>query len=306
MTNINLLPKEFRKHVNKINYKTKAAIMVIFLGIASLGLIQNNVAINGEGDVRSSARAFGNIEPNSEMANIIFGGDTASVNSTLDGQVRFISTRPAFSPSLKVVQKHEDTIRRQARAKGVPEDVAIGIAFLENGGSETAVSVAGAAGMYQFMPSTARSYNLVVSRYQDDRLNPEKATEAAMNYLQNNYKLLGDWGLAIWSYHAGAGNVCKAVKIYAGSYGSSAPDCNSNIADYVVRNGITIDKLLTNASVKNQLTDKLSDDSAGYPYKVMTTAYLFDLAKKLGNNKFSQRVLLLNAKQITLAAFFQS
>ena len=306
MTNINLLPKEFRKHVNKINYKTKAAIMVIFLGIASLGLIQNNVAINGEGDVRSSARAFGNIEPNSEMANIIFGGDTASVNSTLDGQVRFISTRPAFSPSLKVVQKHEDTIRRQARAKGVPEDVAIGIAFLENGGSETAVSVAGAAGMYQFMPSTARSYNLVVSRYQDDRLNPEKATEAAMNYLQNNYKLLGDWGLAIWSYHAGAGNVCKAVKIYAGSYGSSAPDCNSYIADYVVRNGITIDKLLTNASVKSQLTDKLSDDSAGYPYKVMTTAYLFDLAKKLGNNKFSQRVLLLNAKQITLAAFFQS
>ena len=73
--------------------------------------------------------------------------------------------------------------------------LAIGIAFLENGGSETAVSVAGAAGMYQFMPSTARSYNLVVSRYQDDRLNPEKATEAAMNYLQNNYKLRETGGL---------------------------------------------------------------------------------------------------------------
>jgi hypothetical protein len=102
-----------------------------------------------------------------------------------------------------------------------------------------------------------------------------------MRYLKSNYDRFGDWGLATWAYHAGEGNVSKAVQMYAKANsgvslkGVKDPEA---IRAYVTKNGITIDKLLSSAAVK-PLTKKLNDDSAGYPYKVIATANLFKQAK---------------------------
>jgi soluble lytic murein transglycosylase-like protein len=187
----------------------------------------------------------------------------------------------------------------------VPEDVAIGIAFLENGGSETARSVAGAVGIYQLMPGTARSLGLDPS----ERLNPQKNIEAGLTYLSNNYRRFGDWGLAIWSYHAGEGNVCRAIQIYAESNGVNLGNCLANPADvrnFVAHQGLNVHKLLSRPNVQSRLTNKLNDDSSGYPYKVLATAHLFGLAKNLPHNEFINRIALLNSQNMGLQDFFRS
>lgn len=63
------------------------------------------------------------------------------------------------------------------------------------------VSSAGAAGIWQFMPETAKSYGLRVDEYVDERYNFEKSTDAAMNYLSKLYEDFWDWALVAAAYN---------------------------------------------------------------------------------------------------------
>ncbi len=303
--NVNFLPRRYRANargigglINKFlrsESRLKVTMLTIFLGILSLGLIQtSSLAQKGAAPVsKAEAQTI-----TGDVSKIMFGADADQneTNQILEKQVKLVSSRPAFLPSLNVIKKHEDEIRRVARAKGVPEDIAIGIFLLENGGSEYAISVAGAAGIAQLMPGTARAQGLVVNAQRDDRANPSKSIEAGLSYLLENYRLLGDWGLTTWSYHAGAGNVCKAVRIYAENrFDQALAGCNPTTAQFVKNRNITVHDVLSNGAVQTRVTSRLYDDSAGYPYKVMATAHLFALSKKLGQHEFWQRVALLNS-----------
>ena len=214
----------------------------------------------------------------SSLSEIFFGSAISpkTVDKIVDGQMAFVSSRKAYSASLSVIKKHENTIRINAKKQGVPEDVALGVGLLENGGSETAKSSAGALGVFQLMPGTARSLGLTVNKKVDERKNPEKNIKAGMTYLAMNFERFGDWGLATWAYHAGEGNVSKALKIYAkANHNVNLPSVNkpSVIRDYVEKHAITIHKLLSDPNVK-KFTRKLNDDSDGYPYKVIATSSL--------------------------------
>lgn len=212
-----------------------------------------------------------------------FGAGTSDKVSQpiVDKQIELVSTRKAFPASLAVIRKHEATIRAEARKQGVPEDVALGVSLLENGGSETAVSSAGALGVFQLMPGTARSLGLTVNKKVDERKDVEKNIAAGVSYLKMNYDRFGDWGLATWAYHAGEGNVAKALKLYAkANSGVNLVGLKdeTKLHAYVANHDVTIHKLLSSSAVK-PMTKKLSDDSAGYPYKVIATATLFRQAK---------------------------
>jgi soluble lytic murein transglycosylase-like protein len=202
--------------------------------------------------------------------------------ATVEKQIDFVSSRKAYPPSLAVIQKHEKTIKAKAKKYNVPEDVAIGVGLLENGGSETAVSKAGALGVFQLMPGTARSLGLRVDKNVDQRKNVELNIDAGVRYLRNNYDRFGDWGLATWAYHAGEGNVSNAVKIYAkvnNKVNLVGVKNASQMRAYVEKHNLTVHKLLSDPAVK-QFTKKLNDDSSGYPYKVLATAALFKEAAK--------------------------
>ena len=69
----------------------------------------------------------------------------------------------------------------------------------------------GAAGLWQFMPSTGRLYGLEINSLIDERMDPIRSTEAACRFLKNLYSLFGDWNLAIAAYNCGPGNVNKAI-----------------------------------------------------------------------------------------------
>lgn len=83
--------------------------------------------------------------------------------------------------------------------------------IIESALSATAVSPAGAVGLWQFMPATGKAYGLEINSMVDDRRNPQAATKAACRFLRDMYAIYGDWTLVIAAYNCGPGNVNKAL-----------------------------------------------------------------------------------------------
>lgn len=94
---------------------------------------------------------------------------------------------------------------------GLPDELKY-LAIIESGLNPKAVSRARAVGLWQFMSATGRHYGLQHDWYIDDRMDPEKSTDAACRYLRDLYRMFHNWELALASYNAGPGNVKKAIR----------------------------------------------------------------------------------------------
>lgn len=92
--------------------------------------------------------------------------------------------------------------------KGLPRELAA-LPHVESSFNTYAYSKVGAAGMWQFMRSTGRRY-LRIDNVVDERLDPYKATEAAAQFLEQNYAVLGSWPLALTAYNHGAAGMRRA------------------------------------------------------------------------------------------------
>jgi len=88
------------------------------------------------------------------------------------------------------------------------------LSIVESALNATAVSRAGATGLWQFMLHTGQLYKLKVTSYIDERRDPAKATQAACEYFKNMYDIYHDWLLVIAAYNCGAGNINKAIARY--------------------------------------------------------------------------------------------
>ena len=86
------------------------------------------------------------------------------------------------------------------------------LSVIESGLRPTVKSRVGATGLWQFMYRTGRMFGLDNDSYVDERMNPEKATDAACRYLKYLHGLYGDWSIALAAYNAGPGNVNKAIR----------------------------------------------------------------------------------------------
>ncbi|MEP2025075.1 MAG: LysM peptidoglycan-binding domain-containing protein [Reichenbachiella sp.] len=95
--------------------------------------------------------------------------------------------------------------------RGMPDELKY-LSIVESGLRPNAMSRVGAAGLWQFMPATGRSYGLSQSWYIDERMDPYEATQAACRYLKALYNMFGDWELALAAYNTGPGNVRKAIR----------------------------------------------------------------------------------------------
>ena len=84
--------------------------------------------------------------------------------------------------------------------------------IIESALNPSAVSRAGASGLWQFMIGTSKLYGLETNSLIDERKDPVKSTWAAARYLSDLYEIYKDWNLAIAAYNCGPGNVNKAIR----------------------------------------------------------------------------------------------
>src|SRR5579862_9819516 len=136
------------------------------------------------------------------------GADPARLRMAAD-DVRFqLGQSDRFRAGLQRAGLWENHIAQTLAAQGLPPEIAA-LPHVESSFQPTAMSKAGAAGMWQFIRSTGRRY-LRIDAAVDERLDPYRSTEAAAQLLSYNYRLLGSWPLAITAYNHGAEGMRRA------------------------------------------------------------------------------------------------
>lgn len=133
-------------------------------------------------------------------------------NSVVKGAIRYYVNRPQLVEnmlglSLYYMPIFEDALERHK----MPLELKY-LPVIESALVPTAVSKAGAGGLWQFMPPTAKGMGLEINSLVDQRRDPYLASDAAARYLKQLYQTYNDWSLAIAAYNCGPGNVNKALR----------------------------------------------------------------------------------------------
>jgi membrane-bound lytic murein transglycosylase D len=104
------------------------------------------------------------------------------------------------------------TIQQILVKRGIPAGLMY-LAIVESDLKNSATSPAGAAGIWQLMPETARTFGLQVNAKTDQRRHLAQSSVAVADYLNELYKQFDDWLLVVAAYNCGSGNVFKAIKL---------------------------------------------------------------------------------------------
>ena len=134
-------------------------------------------------------------------------------NNTVSGFIDYFTVRNR--DYTRSMQRKKDLyfplFERKLAQYNLPDELKY-LAIIESALNPRAVSRARAVGLWQFMSGTGRYMGLHLDWYIDERMDPEKSTDAACRYLKQLYSIFGNWELALAAYNSGPGTVRKAVR----------------------------------------------------------------------------------------------
>ncbi|QCP50220.1 LysM peptidoglycan-binding domain-containing protein [Trinickia violacea] len=202
----------------------------------------------------------------------------------VDMQANWYAQRPDYVQRMtERSQKYLYHIVEELEARNMPTELAL-LPFIESAYNPQALSVAKAAGMWQFVPGTGKTYNLKQNMWQDERRDVLASTSAALDYLSRLHDMFGDWYLALAAYNWGEGNVQRAI---ARNQAAGLPtDYQSLRLPNETRNYVPKLQAVKNIVMNPQQYGLSLPDIPNHPYFVtVTTSHDIDVttAAKLAN-----------------------
>jgi len=152
------------------------------------------------------------VEPDDLWERMRRGFSMPDLNTDLvtDRQIYYINRPGALRQIFTRGQRYLYHIVEELERRGMPTELAL-LPMVESAFNPMALSSAQASGLWQFIPSTGKSYRLEQNWWVDERRDVIASTNAALDYLQTIYEMHGDWHLALASYNWGEGAVGRAV-----------------------------------------------------------------------------------------------
>ena len=164
------------------------------------------------------------------LASSINGSIPLVENQWVAREIKSFQTleRRAFEESYRRSGFYREMIIEELRKEGLPEQLSW-IPLIESAFKPRALSRARALGMWQFIRSTGYRYGLKQDKYVDERMDPVKATRAAIQYMIELHNLFGDWTTAIAAYNCGEALVQRAIRAQKVDYFDSFWDLFVNL-----------------------------------------------------------------------------
>ncbi|MHB8815162.1 MAG: transglycosylase SLT domain-containing protein [Steroidobacteraceae bacterium] len=163
-------------------------------------------------ELRRIASGQGPLSPEEERIKALWGTE-ATPDRLLEAtdDIRFqLGQSNRFKAGLIRSGAWQKDIAQALRDEGLPPELAA-LPLVESSYNPRAYSKVGAAGLWQFMPSTGRRF-MRIDRAVDDRMDPFAATDAAAQLLAYNHRILGTWPLALTAYNHGVAGMRRAVE----------------------------------------------------------------------------------------------
>jgi membrane-bound lytic murein transglycosylase D len=136
------------------------------------------------------------------------------VNRHVQAEIKLFTKggeRRFFIESLQRSGRYRDRMVSALKDAGLPEELSW-LPLIESGFKAHALSRSRALGLWQFIPSTGYKFGLHRNKFIDERMDPAKATRAAIDYLKELHSMFGDWSTVLAAYNCGEGRVLRVIR----------------------------------------------------------------------------------------------
>lgn len=195
--------------------------------------------------------------------------------------------RDFFLESYKRSGRFRGEMAKALREAGIPEDLSW-LPLIESGFKTRALSRARAFGLWQFIPSTGYKFGLKRNIWVDERLDPRKATAAAIEYMRELHQMFGDWSTVLAAYNCGEGAVARVIRNQKINYLDNFWDFYERLPRETARYVPRFLAVLAILKDPAKYGFTLEDPDKPLPYETVTIerpVHLKTVAKKLGIDK---------------------
>ncbi len=231
--------------------------------------------------------------------NIVVNGDHNAIpmdmNRHIAAEIKLFTNgeRRFFIESYRRSGLYRPAIVAALQEAGLPTELSW-VPLIESGFKSHALSKARALGLWQFIPSTGYKFGLKRTTYLDERLDPVKATRAAVAYLKELHQIFGDWTTVLAAYNCGEGRVLRVIRSQNVNYLDNFWDLYIRLpretARYVPRFLATLHILQD--PEKYGMTGLVADPPLEYDtVQITRRAHLKDIAAAIGSDYKQLRVL---------------